>query len=251
MVRSIENFNDDWVFHLGDLPDGQVIELDDDEWESVILPHDWSIGGQFKEHREENWTLFRRFDSRIGYLPQGIGWYRKHFNLPVGLQGKRVFIQFDGIYCNSDVWINGQHLGFRPYGYRTFWYDLTPYVKFGSSNVIAVKVNNLGVSSRWYPGSGIYRKVTLITTELVHVAHWGTYWTTPEVSAEHATVNVHTQIMNETSPEMTAELEVGITLTTEIWDSDIKVADVSSEQNIINGETEISQELSVDSPKLW
>ena len=119
------------------------------------------------------------------YLPTGIGWYRKHFSIPDSYRDRKVAIEFDGVYQHSEVWINGQYLGKRPYGYIGFYYDLTPHLKYGGENVIAVKVDNSHQPNcRWYSGSGIYRHTWLLVTNQVHVAHWGTFVTTPQVEME-------------------------------------------------------------------
>src|SRR5690606_28351129 len=152
------------------------------------LPHDWSIEGPFNKNNPS---------GRSGaFLPRGIGWYRKHFNISEKYRDKIVTIEFDGVYMNSDVWINGVHLGNRPYGYVSFYYDLTPYLKIGN-NVIAVRVDNSEEpNSRWYPGSGIYRHTWIVITDKLHIDKYGIYITTPQVSFDLATVSVKTTIKN-------------------------------------------------------
>lgn len=136
-----------------------------------------------------------------GALPGGIGWYRKTFAIDAALKGKLFFFQFDGVYRNSEVWINGHYLGKRPYGYSTFEYELTPHLVYGAKpNVIAVKVDNSQQpNSRWYSGSGIYRNVWLSTLDPVHIEQWGTYVTTPEVSEQSASVVVKTKVSNRSN----------------------------------------------------
>ncbi len=152
--RTRKNIDFDWNFKLGDFPGAENIGYNDSEWRLLDLPHDWSIEGEYDENNEAG--------IRGAYLPCGIGWYRKSLEWNKAWKGKKVFIQFDGVYMNSEVWINGTHLGKRPYGYIGFAYDLTPYLKKGN-NVIAVRVDNSKVpSSRWYTGSGIYRHVWLL-----------------------------------------------------------------------------------------
>jgi len=169
------SFNQDWRFQLGDVTNGQDAGLDDSQWRQLNLPHDWSIEGEFSEKAPAG--------TGGGALPGGIGWYRKSFTVPATARGKVIFIEFDGVYRNSEVWINGHYLGKRPYGYISFQYELTPHLVYGSRNVIAVKVDNSQQpNSRWYSGSGIYRNVWLTELNPVHVEHWGTYVTTPEVS---------------------------------------------------------------------
>jgi len=137
------NFNNDWRFNLGDVSNGQSPDLDDSKWRALNLPHDWSIEGEFSEKNPAGFGG--------GALPGGIGWYRKTFTLPVSANGKSVFIDFDGVYRNSEVWINGHYLGKRPYGYISFEYDLTPHLHYGAQrNVLAVKVDNSQQpNSRW------------------------------------------------------------------------------------------------------
>ena len=189
--RIVADFNPDWNFKLGDYPTAIEADFDANDWRALDLPHDWSIEGTFsKEHPTK---------PQGGALPAGMGWYRKSFTLPESAKNKSIAIEFDGVFCNSEVWINGHYLGKRPFGYISFSYDLTPYLKFGNQkNYIAVKVDNSAQpSSRWYTGSGIYRNVRLVTTAKVHVAQWGAYVTTPEVSKEKARVNYEVKIQND------------------------------------------------------
>ncbi|HUE84354.1 MAG TPA: glycoside hydrolase family 2 TIM barrel-domain containing protein, partial [Pyrinomonadaceae bacterium] len=176
------------------------------------------------------------------------GWYRKAFNLPATTKGKLLFIGFDGVYRNSEVWINGRYLGKRPYGYSSFQYELTPHLNFGAQNVIAVKVDNSQQpNSRWYSGSGIYRNVWLTTTEKARVDHWGTYVTTPEASEKSATVAIKTRVRND------SESDVPINLSTIIYDSAGKEVARASERNVATkgSVAEVSQQLKVISPMLW
>ena len=146
--------------------------------------------------------------SGAGYINAGTGWYRKAFKLPGSMQGKRVFIEFDGVYMNSDVWLNGVHLGSRPYGYSSFQYELTPHLKFGDQkNFLAVRSDVQQPCSRWYSGAGIYRHVRLTVTDPIHIAHWGTYVTTPEVTENEATVRVETKIQNQSGSVQQVMLE--------------------------------------------
>jgi beta-galactosidase len=200
-VRSVEKFNQAWRFNLGDVIEAQNPDFDDSGWRVLNLPHDWSIEGEFSEQNPAT--------PGGGALPGGIGWYRKTFVLPETERGKCVFLDFDGVYRNGEVWINGQYLGRRPYGYSSFRYELTPFLKFGDEpNVIAVKVDNSRQpDSRWYTGSGIYRNVWLVITEKIYVDHWGTFVTTPNVSRRQATVNLKTAIANRTGQAQEIPLE--------------------------------------------
>ncbi|MDB5129315.1 beta-galactosidase GalB [Mucilaginibacter sp.] len=187
--RTVADFDKGWRFHLGDVSNAEKLATADKSWRVLNLPHDWSIEGQFSKDNPAT--------PEGGALPGGIGWYRKTFTVPASSKGKKLYIDFDGVYQHSDVWINGHHLGFRPNGYISFRYELTPYLNFGGTNVIAVKVNNSEQpNSRWYSGSGIYRNVWLVTTNKIAIDHWGTYITTPQVSNESADVAVQVKINN-------------------------------------------------------
>lgn len=182
-----ELFNDAWHFHLGDGRYFGAQMLDHSSWREVELPHDWSV----------ELPASPALASCTGYLPGGIGWYRKDFTVPANRQGKRVYIYFEGVYNNSEVFINGKWIGKRPNGYVSFLYDLTPYIRFGERNVIAVRVDHSeDADSRWYTGSGIYRDVYLVYADPVHVGLWGVgYATTLEGSG--AEVKVETRIVND------------------------------------------------------
>jgi beta-galactosidase len=183
-----------------------------------------------------------------GYINAGKGWYRKEFNLPESIKDKRVFIEFDGVYMNSDVWLNDVHLGNRPYGYSSFQYELTPYLKLGDEkNVIAVKVNVQQPCSRWYSGAGIYRHVRLTVTNPVHLAHWGTYVTAKEVSESEATVRVETKIQNQSDSTQQITLETVL-----VDDSGNKVTKNSSIITVKADSTGVSEcFLKVPKPELW
>jgi beta-galactosidase len=184
--RLTNNFNDNWRFHLGDTLDAQNTSFQDGTWRTLDLPHDWSIEGSFDEKSLA--------EPGGGYLNGGIGWYRKTFTADKIWRGKDVFIDFDGVYRNSTVWLNNHLLGVRPYGYISFHYDLTPYLQWGKPNVIAVKVDNSQQpNSRWYSGSGIYRNVRLVFTNPDRFSQWGIYVTTPVVNEEKATLNIQFQ----------------------------------------------------------
>ena len=179
------DFSFGWKFTKGDPAGAQEVGFDASGWRDVDLPHDWSIA-EPKDRRSPG-------GNRIGFFPTGIGWYRKDFTLPCEEAGKMVFVQFDGVYRDSEVWVNGKSVGRRPNGYATFQYDLTPHVQFGGTNVLAVRVDNSAQpNSRWYSGSGIYRLVHLTVTDRLHIKHWGTTVTTPEVAADRARVRIAT-----------------------------------------------------------
>lgn len=183
------NFNQGWRFLLGDDSIARQEMYNDSQWRPVTLPHDWSIEGQFDEKNTSG--------QNEGGLPTGIGWYRKTFRLPEADADKGIFVQFDGVYRNSEVWINGHYLGKRPNGYISFQYDLTPYLNFDKAlNTIAVKVDNSAQpNSRWYSGSGIYRNVWLIKTNKVHFLKDATFVTTPKVDGHSADVHIDTHFV--------------------------------------------------------
>ncbi|MDT5271494.1 MAG: beta-galactosidase [Acidobacteriota bacterium] len=167
-------------------------DFDDSAWRRLDLPHDWGIEGPFKQE----------YPGETGKLAWwGVGWYRKHFDVPASDRGKRLYLDIDGAMSYATVWLNGRFVGGWPYGYASFRLDLTPFVEYGAQNVIAIRLDNPPDSSRWYPGGGIYRNVWLVKTAPVHIAHWGTYITTPEVSPQSATVNVKVTLDNDSGSE--------------------------------------------------
>jgi beta-galactosidase len=204
-------FDSDWKFFRGKTEGADKPGFDDKAWRNIDLPHDWSIEDLPLTDKSQSSTgkphiISGPFDSEAlcgsasGYTIGGTGWYRKHFKLPKDLADKVVTIQFDGVYMNSDVWINGHHLGNHPYGYTAFGYDLSKYLNYGDDeNVISVEVKNEGRNSRWYSGSGIYRHVNIEITNKIHTAHWGTYITTTEADPLNAKVDVKTTVNNYTS----------------------------------------------------
>ncbi|MEO8239525.1 MAG: sugar-binding domain-containing protein [Flavobacterium sp.] len=239
--RIIEDFNKNWNFKLGDYPMAIQSDFNTTEWRNLQLPHDWSIEGVFNK---DNPTK-----QAQGFLPAGKGWYRKTFTLPEDWANKSVSVEFDGVFKNSEVFINGHSLGIRPNGYISFAYELTPYLHFGKQeNVIAVKVDNDAQSnSRWYTGSGIYRNVRLVASEKLHVAQWGTYVTTPQVSAEKASVHLEVTIENKSN------IEKEFKLVTSILDANNKeVANATSTEKIgANANAKKIHNLNVNQPKLW
>jgi beta-galactosidase len=234
-------FDDGWRFFRGDASGAQQPSFDDGSWRSLSVPHDWSIELSFNQGSPSG--------AGGGYLDGGVGWYRKTFTLDPSYAGKRILISFDGVYMNSQVWINGTSLGTRPYGYSTFQYDITPYVRTdGTSNVVAVRVNNNQPNSRWYSGSGIYRNVWLTALDPVHVAYNGAFVTTPSVSPGSGSVSVATEVENKGSASQTVTVRTGIydangTLVTSATSGATGVA--------ANGRSTVNQGLTVSSPRLW
>lgn len=238
--RTKEPFGNGWTFHLGDVPGAEAAGFDDAKWRTLDVPHDWSIELPYDPNMPGG--------SAVAYLPGGIGWYRKAFTLPKSDIGKVVVVDFDGVYMDSQVWINGHFLGRHPNGYLGFRYDLTPYLKFGEEqNHIAVRVNVEPSGSRWYPGAGIYRNVWLTTMDPIHVAHWGTYVTTPEVSKEQATVRLRTEVKNSSGES------ADLALTSVILDPQGNaVAKAESKQNVAGGAMhDFDQSFVVANPQRW
>ncbi|WP_298477600.1 sugar-binding domain-containing protein [uncultured Maribacter sp.] len=188
--RITQDFNKDWKFRLGDESEAFQMNYEDDSWKTINVPHDWSI--------EEGYKNVEETAASTGFTLGGIGWYRKSFRLNKEDVHKHISILFDGVYNNSSVWLNGNLLGTRPNGYSSFQYNLTPYLKHGDSlNVLAVKVDHSAyVDSRWYTGSGIYRKVQLIKKSPLHIANWGVRITTPKITKEYAEINIETKLEN-------------------------------------------------------
>ncbi len=239
-TRVVADFNKGWKFYLGDEAGAKNAAFTDATWRRLTLPHDWSIEGQFDEKNPAK--------PEGGGLPTGIGWYRKTFTLPA-TAGRNVFIEFDGVYQHSEVWLNGHSLGQRPNGYISFRYELTPYLQpAGKPNVLAVRVNNSAQpNSRWYSGSGIYRNVRLVTTHQVAVAEWGTFATTPLVSTAAATVAVQTQLRNTTGAPRTVNLQTVV-----LDKSGQEVArQVTTGVKLVGAAATVSQTLRLPKPQLW
>ncbi len=249
VAQNIENgtnrFDSDWRFHLGGALSAEKPTFDDSKWRAIDLPHDWSI-----ENLPDTNSLFSRDAlSQVngGFTTGGTGWYRKSFVIPDAQSAKGIVIQFDGIYMNPEIWINGVSLGSHPYGYTSFWYDITDHIKFGKSNVLAVKVRNEGENSRWYSGSGIYRHVWLKVLEPVHVAQWGTTITTPEINAGSAKVNIKTKVNNQSGEALKVKV---ITRILNVKGEESGKTE-SSQTIEKKGFSEIVQDVTVSKPRLW
>ena len=228
-----------WRFILGDPAGAERPSFDDREWRRLDLPHDWSIEGVPRQDAPAG--------GRGGYFPTGTGWYRKAFHLPAGARGREAWLEFDGVYMNSDVWINSVHLGRRPYGYISFAYDITPHLLPGV-NVVAVRVDNSRQpNSRWYAGSGIYRHVWLTVVDPLHVGHWGTYVTTPRADSAGADVVVRTRVENDH-----AALRQGVLRSLVVDGAGREVARTETPFTLAAGQrAELDQRLQVASPQLW
>jgi len=235
-----QRFNFDWKFALGDAAENSAENFDDTTWRKLDLPHDWSIEGKSEKNNPSG--------GDGGFYPTGTGWYRKTFSAPTEWKSQKIVIYFEGVYMNAEVFINGKSVGIQPYGYTSFEYDLTPYLKLGQQNTIAVKVDNSQQKNcRWYSGSGIYRNVWLMVKNPVHVKNWGVAISTLEVKNNKAVVGVKTIIKNETPV-----LEV-VMLSTAIIDGKGKTVANKSDKIELqpNEEKEVIQTIDVENPKLW
>lgn len=251
LSRQTLDFNEGWRFFLGDDPKAAQEEYPDQSWRQLNLPHDFSIEGSFSKSHPAGFGA--------GALPGGIGWYRKTFVIPASSKGKYLAINFDGVYRDAEVWINGHFLGKRPNGYIAFQYELSPYLNYGAKNTIAVRADNSKQpNSRWYSGSGIYRDVKLISSGALRIAQWGRFITTPSVNAAQARVKVETRIINALKAVPAGELR------TFIYDQQDRL--VASQRQKYNRQTtslgkkkgldapqelKMTTELMVSGPKLW
>jgi beta-galactosidase len=243
MVKEI----DTWKFSRDDSPNAHRIDFDDADWETVAIPHDWAIYGPFDKEIDKQTVRIEQNNElsatektgRTGALPFiGVGWYRTKITLPAAGENNQVLLAFDGAMSNAEVFVNGQKVGTRPYGYSYFYFDVTSYLNRQSENVIAVKLENLPFSSRWYPGAGIYRKVQLIIKEDAHFKHWGHFITTPFISDEVAKVNIRSQVEGE-----------NLAIKTIIRDAEGNiVAENLASQRFGD---EIEQNIAVPTPELW
>lgn len=230
--------NDKWKFQKGDFTNAASPDFDDSKWRIVDLPHDWSVEGPYNSG----------LASATGYLPGGIAWYRKFMEIPAEMNNKKVFIYFEGIYRNGEVFINGTSVGMRPNGYVSYLYDVTSSIKFGEKNTISVRVDHSKYNdSRWYTGSGIYRDVYLVYANPVHIDAWGVSYITPVVTDEQAIVQAKTSVINTTSKQAT------ITVEQEIVDKEKKTISKSSKKiTIPAGNIGItSQDIKIDQPTFW
>lgn len=237
-IRIKKNFDFDWKFKLGDIKEASSPNFDDAQWEDVQLPHDWSI----------KLPLDKNGSGSMGFLPGGIGWYRKTFIVPVDYKNKTVKIHFDGVYHQCDVYINGKNIGFHPYGYIGFEFNLTPYLNFGGRNILSVRVDHSNYpSSRWYSGSGIYRHAWLTVTNLVQVSTWGTYVTTPRISKESADVKIEATVENNSSEKK------NITIRNRVINAKGEEVSFKKSSSVVDAKRslKIDQLLSVQNPELW
>lgn len=240
--RLILNFDSNWRFLKGDVTGAEIPSFDDSKWRTLDVPHDWSIEGPYDNANPTS--------RGGGYLPAGIGWYRKAFEVNETDAKRKFFIEFDGIMANSDLWINGFHLGKRPYGYSSFSYDLTGHLKFGKGqpNVLSVRADNsIQPASRYYTGAGIYRHVRLVVTNPVHIEHWGVYISSSQVTDKKAFINLQVNIINESGNSYPVVLETAI-----LDPRGNTVKSAETKQAMPTGKAvTVSQVFEVADPMLW
>lgn len=249
MAQNLENrtnlFDSDWRFQLGGALNAEDPKFDDSKWRIISLPHDWSIENLPGTNSPFSINALSQVNG--GFTTGGTGWYRKSFIIPERQSSKRIIVQFDGIYMNPEIWINGVSLGSHPYGYTSFWYDISKRIKFGKQNILVVKVRNEGENSRWYSGSGIYRHVWLKVLDQVHVAQWGTTVSTSEVNTGSANVNIKTQVNNQSGSSLK------IKLVTRLLNTKGEETNKTESVQLIDkdGSCDFDQNLSVKNPDLW
>jgi beta-galactosidase len=235
-----QTFDESWFFRLVDPTLGFWQDPALTPERTVDLPHDWSVEFE-RDPSHPSGALG-------GFFRTGMGEYRKTFSAPEAWHGKKAFIEFEGVYMNAELWLNGHFLGRHPYGYTSFAFDLTPYLDYGGENALLVVVNNAcQLNSRWYSGSGIYRHVWLMVAGLVHVDHWGVYVTTPVVTQREATIRVRTTLLNESG----ASADVVLTSSVVAPDS-APVAESATSAIIASyAQVEVSQDIPVPNPQHW
>ncbi len=237
-AREVSALKANWKFTHGNPPGAEQIALDDSSWQTVRVPHDWAIAGPFQPEGDPN----------TGKLPwRGEGWYRKPFPLATAQSGQRVLLLFEGVMAFPEVYVNGRKAGGWDYGYNSFWVDATELVRFGATNLLAVHADTRRHGSRWYPGAGIYRNVTLYVVNPVSVAPWGVYVTTPTVTTNRATVRVRTTVANHLAEP--ADVEVEVTLLA----PDGSVAGSTKQPLTVPAESsaDSTQDIGVAAPQLW
>ncbi len=247
--RQVLNFDKDWKFHLGDAQDAAAMGYADAPWRTLNVPHDYAIEGPAVRTPAMEGPFDPQSPAKHdgGFLDAGVAWYRKTFTLPATAKGHQVAIQFDGVYMNSDVYLNGKLLGNHPYGYTSFQYDLTPALNFDGPNTLAVRVNVEQPCSRWYSGAGIYRHVYLNITNPVHIAPWGIYVTTPKISDTEATLDIRATVQNDSGAAVAAIVK------SRIFDPNGKeIASLGVTDNLAaNASSEVQPRVTIPHPQLW
>ncbi|MCJ7717337.1 MAG: DUF4982 domain-containing protein, partial [Anaerolineales bacterium] len=245
------SFDENWRFTKGDPGGAEDLDFDDSDWRLLDLPHDWSIEDLPNQIPDSIIGPFSKASiskMRTGYTIGGTAWYRKTFTIDEKDSAKIAYLTFDGVYMNTDVWINGKHLSNHPNGYTSFYFNITTFLNpAGQPNVVAVQVKNEGENARWYSGSGIYRHTWLTLVDPVHISSWGVCVTTPRVSKEEATVQIASTIVNSGGDMASVSVEV------EIMDPVGKVVGTAgkSVEISINSKKEINQEVTITDPMLW
>ena len=249
--RSEYTLEKGWKFMKGEQAGAQQVSYDDAAWQTVTVPHDWAIYGPFDGNNDrqvvaieqDGETQASAKSGRTGGLPfVGVGWYRHTFDVP---QGKQTTLVFDGAMSEARVYVNGHEAIFWPYGYNSFYCDVTPYVNAdGKNNLLAVRLENRSESSRWYPGAGLYRNVHVVTTDKVHISVWGTYITTPHVEEAYASVSLRVSLEG-------GDFQQQVVLHTDIFDADGRLVTSNEEQKMITHDIPLGQNFIVERPHLW
>ena len=246
-----------WKFTREDNPESVQPSFDDSQWQSVTVPHDWAIYGPFSSQNDKQHVAISQdgqkeameHAGRTGGLPfVGVGWYRTTLDIPQFTSGKKAFILFDGAMSHAQVYINGKKVGYWPYGYNSFWFDITPYIQAGQSNTLAVRLENMPESSRWYPGAGLYRNVHVIVTEDAYIPIWGTYITTPQVNDKFARVRVETKV---NLPEQADPSQYRIKTILCKPDGSRLQEKIQPLTDIVYNKDVLVQEFIVEDPELW
>lgn len=246
-----------WKFTREDNPESVQPSFDDSQWQSVTVPHDWAIYGPFSSQNDKQHVAISQdgqkeameHAGRTGGLPfVGVGWYRTTLDIPQFTSGKKAFILFDGAMSHAQVYINGKKVGYWPYGYNSFWFDITPYIQAGQSNTLAVRLENMPESSRWYPGAGLYRNVHVVVTEDAYIPIWGTYITTPQVNDKFARVRVETKV---NLPEQADPSQYRIKTLLCKPDGSRLQEKIQPLTDIVYNKDVLVQEFIVEDPELW
>ena len=248
--RRVVSLKKDWKFIKDDQENAQAVVFNDLQWETVEVPHDWAIYGPFDKNNDAYETVVTQDGEKVpklragrtGGLPHvGVGWYRNTFNIPSDAKGKKLFIEFDGAMSHSKIYLNGVYIGEWPFGYSSFNFELTDNVKFGEDNTLAVRLENMPKMSRWYPGAGLYRNVRLVYTAQTHIAHWGTYITTPKIENGDGTVNIKTTVKGNGNAE----------LLTEIYSPQGKLMKSCTDRISVQKDVVVNQDIKISAPELW
>lgn len=246
-----------WKFTREDNPESVQPSFDDSQWQSVTVPHDWAIYGPFSIHNDKQNVAISQdgqkeameHAGRTGGLPfVGVGWYRTTLDIPQFALGKKAFILFDGAMSHAQVYINGKKVGYWPYGYNSFWFDITPFIEAGKSNTLAVRLENMPESSRWYPGAGLYRNVHVVVTEDAYIPIWGTHITTPQVNDKFARVRVETKV---NLPEQADPSQYRIKTLLCKPDGSRLQEKIQPLTDIVYNKDVLVQEFIVEDPELW